>query len=124
MAAGIIRRDGKILITRRPAGTHLEGMWEFPGGKLESGESPEACLEREIMEELGLEIKVGKHLLTVEHEYDIKRVTLNFFECLCKDNIPKPLEGQEMEWAEKRDLNRYSFPPPDREIINLLNKLF
>ncbi len=70
VAAGLIWRDGKLLITKRPLGRHLAGLWEFPGGKQEGDESLEGCVEREIREELGVEIRAQKHFLTVHYEYE------------------------------------------------------
>lgn len=122
VTAAVIRQDGKILITKRPEGVHLEGMWEFPGGKRESRETLEDCMAREIKEELGIIVKVGKQILKVEHEYEEKTVDLNIFECVIIDGEPSPNEGQEMKWVNPGELSEYDFPPPDREIIELMEK--
>ena len=115
------RRDPagrKILITRRPEGTHLGGYWEFPGGKLEGSETLEACLVREIREELGIVIRPDTHLLTVEHEYPAKRVTLHFYACTpLEETSPRGLEGQEIRWVRPGELPSFHFPPPDHQMI-------
>ena len=120
VTAGIIRLDGKVLITRRPKGSHLEGFWEFPGGKQEPLESLSQCLVREIREELGLDIEPGREILVVQHEYEEKKITLHFFQCRLVSGQPKPLEGQEMAWIRPDELAPCRFPPPDRKIIEQL----
>lgn len=120
VTAGLICNDKKYLITKRPDGSHLEGFWEFPGGKQEAGESLRTCMEREVMEELGMEVKAEKLLLTVQHEYDTKLVDLHFFECECVKGSPKPFDGQEIRWVSPSDLKKYNFPPPDKKIVELL----
>ena len=117
VTAAIIWQDGKILITKRPEGKHLEGMWEFPGGKKEETETLEECITREIREELGVDIKPGKLLLTVNHEYKSKVVELHIFECALINGSPIPLEGQDMKWVKPEDMRDYTFPPPDIEVI-------
>ena len=118
--AALIMNHGKLLITRRPKGSHLGGMWEFPGGKLESNETLRECLKREIREELGMDVSVNRLVLTVQQEYDERIVTLNFFECACFRGSPKSLEGQEVLWVDLEDLRQYPFPPPDEKIIETL----
>jgi mutator protein MutT len=120
VTAGIIWQDEKILITRRPEGSHLSGCWEFPGGKQEEGEDLIGCLAREIREELDLEIQVQKALFTVHHKYDAKAVTIHFFDCTIIKGNPKPMEGQEVRWVKSKDLNGYVFPPPDQKVIEYL----
>lgn len=120
VTAGLIWKNGKVLITRRPNGTHLEGMWEFPGGKKEHGETLKECMRREIREELGLDIEAGELLLKVRHEYETKVIDLHIFRCHVLKGVPKPLEHQEIEWVKPVELNNYAFPPPDEKIIELL----
>ena len=79
--AGVIERDGKLLVTRRLEGTHLSGYWEFPGGKCEPGEAHESCLEREILEELNVAAEVGEEILVTEHAYATRTVRLHFRWC-------------------------------------------
>lgn len=120
VTAAVIRQDSKILITKRPEGTHLEGLWEFPGGKKEGAETLEECIIREIKEELDIDIKPERLLLTVNHEYDTKIVDLCVFECVLVSGSPVPMEGQDMKWVRPCDLSAYNFPPPDMEIIKFL----
>jgi 8-oxo-dGTP diphosphatase len=119
VTAAVIERDGRLLVTRRPAGVHLEGTWEFPGGKCEPGESHVDCLEREIAEELGCSVTVGDEIFAVGHDYPDRRVELHFFRCALTDE-PRPLLGQEMRWVARADLKSLRFPPADEELIALL----
>ena len=121
VAAGIIWKDGRVLITKRPEGTHLAGYWEFPGGKREDNETLEECLEREIREELGMEVRTGIRLKTVHHEYEAKAITLHVFHCTHVNGRPLPLEDQEYRWVKPEELNHYTFPPPDLEIIEMIS---
>ena len=117
--AAVIERDGRILVTRRIAGTHLSGLWEFPGGKCEAGESHEACLGRELLEELGVRADIGNELLTVEHAYPTRTVRLHFRTCEIHGE-PQALLGQEMRWVRRAELGALQFPEADRELIELL----
>ena len=119
VAAGLIWQDGKLLITKRPAGSHLAGLWEFPGGKKEDNENLEACLKREIMEELGIDILVDQFLVSIDHEYESKRITLHIFHCHFQGQ-PRTLEGQDAVWVALVDLKKYAFPPPDLQVIDVL----
>ncbi|HIC85827.1 MAG TPA: 8-oxo-dGTP diphosphatase MutT [Desulfobacterales bacterium] len=120
VTAALIRDGLKILISKRPKGKHLEGYWEFPGGKKRAGESLEQCIKREIHEELGLDIQVLERITTITHEYNDRRVALHLFKCKVVSGTPKANEGQEFCWVEPSELNLYKFPPPDREMIKLL----
>ena len=122
VTAGLIWQDGKLLITKRPEGSHLAGLWEFPGGKREDGESLEECLEREISEELGMDIKAGRLLISLNHEYESKEVTLHLFNCQSLKGIPQAIECEEFRWVSHEELKNYTFPPPDKKIIELLNR--
>jgi 8-oxo-dGTP diphosphatase len=121
VCAAIIERDGRFLVTRRQRGVHLEGYWEFPGGKCHPGETLTGCLARELKEELALEAHVGEELLTTNHVYAERSVELHFFLC---DAIgePSPQLGQEMRWAQRGELKRLAFPPADTELISMLAK--
>ena len=121
VVAAVIERDGLLLITRRRAGTHLSGLWEFPGGKPEPGERQEDALLREIREELGVLVSVGPRIETVEWQYPDKRVSLTFFRCTLTGE-PRPLEGQEMSWVTPADLSRYQFPEADAALIERLSR--
>lgn len=122
VTAAIIWQDGKVLITKRPEGTHLEGLWEFPGGKKEDAETLEECIAREIKEELGVHVRPERLLLSVRHEYETKIVDLHIFECALIDGTPVPMEGQAMKWVRPSDMSGYAFPPPDIEVISHLQK--
>ena len=121
VSAGLIRKDGRFLIAKRQEGSHLAGYWEFPGGKQERGETLQACLEREIGEELGLKIRAGHVLLVIEHEYETKVITLHVMECAILAGEPMPLECQEFKWVDPVDFHKYVFPPPDVEVIEFLS---
>ena len=119
VSAAVVERDSRYLVTRRLRGTHLEGFWEFPGGKCESGETHAECLVREIREELGCDVTVGEKLLSVAHEYPERSVELHFFRCDVAGE-PTPLLGQELRWISRVDLGSLEFPPADAELIRLL----
>ena len=121
VVAAVIERGGLILITRRPAGSHLAGLWEFPGGKPDPGETFEDALRREITEELGATVIVGERIETVEWEYPDKRVRILFFRCGI-DGEPSPLEGQEMAWVAPVDLPSYAFPAADAVLVERLSR--
>jgi 8-oxo-dGTP diphosphatase len=120
VAAAIIRRHGKILITRRRSDVHLAGLWEFPGGKVEPGESLEAALQREIREELGIDIHVLNEFFSTEFRYPEKSVRLHFFDCEIKHGEPQALEAAELRWVQRGELVGLSFPDADRELISRL----
>jgi len=122
VTAGLLFRAGKILISRRRKGSHLGGMWEFPGGKREAGETLEQCLEREFVEELGIKITAGDHCVTVEHTYDDRSISLHVFHCTLMEGDPKPLQSEAVEWVAPAALGRFQFPPPDKEIIEYLRR--
>jgi mutator protein MutT len=123
VTAGVIWKNGKVLIAKRPPGSHLEGLWEFPGGKQEMGESMRECLEREIREEVGLKVRAGESLLTVDHEYESRLISLHFFTCVPVSGEAKAIQCQQIEWVEPSDLQRFAFPPPDAMIIRSLSRL-
>ena len=120
MTAAVIERDGAYLVTRRPSGVHLAGMWEFPGGKCDDGETLQACLSREIREELGCEIEVGREVFTTAHAYPERLVELHFFACTMRGQ-PTPVLGQEVRWVPRTALSSLEFPPADDELIAVLS---
>lgn len=122
MTAGLLWQNGMVLITKRPEGSHLAGFWEFPGGKQEIGETLEECLEREIKEELDMEVRAEKLLLTMDHEYENRIISLYLFLCTQLGGEPKALGCEELRWVNPDDLRQYRFPPPDKKIIQLLSK--
>ena len=119
VTAAVVEQSGAYLVTRRLRGTHLEGLWEFPGGKCEDGETHEGCLVREVREELGCDAIVGDKLLEVAHEYPERTVELHFFRCDLNGQ-PQPLLGQEIRWVASTDLRTLDFPPADEELIRML----
>jgi 8-oxo-dGTP diphosphatase len=121
VTAAVVERDGCFLVTRRQEGTHLEGCWEFPGGKCDEDEALEACLLREIREELGVHARVGDELFSVTHTYVDRRVELHFFSCEI-DGEPRPQIGQEMRWVPRRELAELEFPEADAELIEILGQ--
>ncbi len=121
VTAGLLQQDGMVLITKRPAGSHLAGYWEFPGGKQEVGETLEECLEREMKEELGVNVRVGKCLLNVDHEYENRIISLYLFQCTHLSGELNPLMCEEIRWVHPEDLRQFHFPPPDEKIIQLLS---
>jgi 8-oxo-dGTP diphosphatase len=118
VAAAVIERGGRLLLTRRLQGTHLEGYWEFPGGKCEAGESLETCLVRELREELAVDAMVGCRILKTSHEYPERRVELHFFNCELVGD-PLPQMHQEMEWVPRDALASRKLPPADDELVAL-----
>ncbi|PWT86575.1 MAG: hypothetical protein C5B57_00845 [Blastocatellia bacterium] len=119
VAAAIIERDGRFLITKRQPGVHLAGYWEFPGGKCHPGETVSHCLARELKEELGVEAVVGREILTTTHDYPDRSVELHFLECKLIGE-PTPQMRQEMQWVLGTALGSLAFPPADLEFIQML----
>jgi A/G-specific adenine glycosylase len=117
VTAGIIWRDDRLLITRRPPKGLLGGLWEFPGGKLEPGETLEGCLKREIREELGITIEVGACLISVEHAYTHFRITLHAFECRYKGGRIRLIGIDDYRWILPRELDGFALPAADHKII-------
>jgi mutator protein MutT len=117
VVAAIIRRGGKILITQRFDKAHLGGMWEFPGGKVEAGETLKAALRREIQEELGIKIQVEDEYLRTEHDYPAKSIRLHFFNCTILEGEPQLLDVADLRWVEPAQLSDFQFPPADAELI-------
>ncbi len=121
VVAAVIERGGRILIARRQVGSHLGGLWEFPGGKRQAGETAEAALAREIREELDAAVTVGELLDDVEWRYPEKTVRLRFFRCALEGE-PRAAEGQEIAWVAPADLGGYEFPPADEGLVARLRR--
>ena len=118
VVAAVIRREGRILVTRRPDRPDRPGQWEFPGGKVEPGEPEEAALRREIAEELGCVLEVGPLLLRHHHDYPHLEVELAFYECRLPDGAePRCLGVAALEWAAAGTLARYDFLEADRAVL-------
>jgi mutator protein MutT len=120
VSAALIFRAGKLLITQRHADSHLGGLWEFPGGKREPGETFEACLVREIREELGVDISVGELFETISHDYPEKSVHLKFFICRLRSGEPQPLDCAAVKWIAKPELQTHDFPAADARLLGKL----
>jgi 8-oxo-dGTP diphosphatase len=118
VVAALIQDDqGRYLITRRRGGSHLAGMWEFPGGKREPGESLEGALRRELTEELSACFAVGEKVETVRWDYPERTVVIHFYRCRLESGTIEPRESQAMEWVAPECLKKFDFPPADRELI-------
>ena len=122
VAAGLVFRDGKLLITQRHADAHLGGLWEFPGGKRECDETFETCLVRELREELGIEVSVGRLIEALEHDYPEKRVSLKFFRCEWLANEPQALGCPAFAWITRDQLAGYNFPAADARLLERLHQ--
>jgi len=119
VAAAVVERDGRFLVTRRQQGVHLEGLWEFPGGKCGEGEALTACLARELREELDVGSAIGDQIFQTVHDYPDRRVELHFFRCELIGQ-PSPQIGQQMRWVTRGELVSLEFPPADAELIRAI----
>ena len=119
VVAAVVEERGAFLVTRRPQGVHLSGLWEFPGGKIDPGESHAAALRREMREELGADVDVLDLVFATTHAYPERTVALYFYRCVLKQR-PRPLLGQEMQWIKRSELATLGFPPADEELIRKL----
>jgi len=122
VAAGLIFRDGRLLITQRPAGGHLAGLWEFPGGKREPDESFEECLLRELKEELGIEVAVGNLIQSITHNYPGKTVHLRFFRCAWIAHEPRAIGCPAFQWISREQLDEHEFPAADAQLLEALKR--
>jgi mutator protein MutT len=120
VSAGMVFRNGLLLIAQRRTGDHLGGFWEFPGGKREPGETAEECLRRELREELEIEVAVHELVETVEHSYPDRAFCLKFFRCTWASGEPRAIGCQNFAWVTADQLADYQFPEAD---IQLLEKL-
>ncbi|HZC67331.1 MAG TPA: (deoxy)nucleoside triphosphate pyrophosphohydrolase [Nitrospirales bacterium] len=120
VAAALILHEGRYLLTRRKADVHLGGLWEFPGGKREPGESLEECLRRELREELGIEITEPVPFQIIRHAYPEKTVELHFFRCSIKDGHPYPKGCDALQWVPPEKLTQVPLPLADRPLVDAL----
>ena len=118
VSAGLIFHNGKLLITQRHSGAHLGGLWEFPGGKREAGETFKQCLVRELREELGVDVMVGELLETIKHTYQEKTVRLKFFICRLASGEPEPLGCAAVKWVSRDQLAAHEFPAADTKLLD------
>jgi 8-oxo-dGTP diphosphatase len=117
--AAVVERNGRFLMTRRLEGTHLSGLWEFPGGKCEPGESHQACLQRELDEELGVTGQIGAEIIVTEHAYPERLVRLHFRRCTL-DEEPRARLGQAMRWVSRDELRNLPLPEADKALVEIL----
>lgn len=122
VAAGLINRDGRYLIARRKSGVHLAGLWEFPGGKREAGETLEECLRRELWEELHVRVDLVSPFHMIRHEYPEKTVELHFFRCMIESGQPTPVDCAEIRWVYPHQFEDFEFPPADRPVLDALQE--
>jgi mutator protein MutT len=122
VAAGLICHDGRYLIAKRRSGVHLAGLWEFPGGKREQGETLEECLQRELFEELNIRIDIPVPFRIIRHEYPEKTVELHFFRCRIGEGLATPLDCAEIRWVHPSEMGDYQFPAADRPVIEALQR--
>ena len=120
VSAGLVFRNGSLLITQRRAGDHLGGLWEFPGGKREPHETFEQCLARELHEELGIDVTVGELVESIDHHYPEKSVHLRFFRCAWLRHEPQPLGCHALAWVNAAQLADYEFPAADARLLEKL----
>ncbi len=121
-AVALIDVDGRVLLAQRPEGKSMAGLWEFPGGKVEHGETPEVALIRELQEELGIDTWASclAPLTFASHSYDTFHLLMPLFACRKWDGVPQSREGQALKWVAARDLNRYPMPAADVPLIPIL----
>ncbi len=120
VAAGLVFRDGRLLITQRRGDDHLGGLWEFPGGKRERKETWDGCLRRELKEELGIEVEVCELFGSITYAYPEKTVHLKFYRCLWRKHEPRALGCHAFAWVTVCRLAEYAFPPADEQLLQKL----
>jgi 8-oxo-dGTP diphosphatase len=120
VAIALVWRAGRLLVTRRPAGVHLAGLWEFPGGKLRKDESPEACAERELVEEVGVVARARARRAPIEWNYPERRITLHPIDCDWVEGDGSPRAVAELRWIDPSELATLEFPPANAELVRTL----
>ncbi|OBQ57868.1 (deoxy)nucleoside triphosphate pyrophosphohydrolase [Mesorhizobium erdmanii] len=121
-ACALVDADGRVLLAQRPEGKQLAGLWEFPGGKVEPGETPEQCIIRELHEEIGIETEIPclAPLTFASHSYDDFHLLMPLFVCRRFRGIAQPLEGQALKWVRPKEMRGYPMPPADAPLIPFL----
>ena len=120
VAVALIDVDGRVLIAQRPEGKKMAGLWEFPGGKLEQGETFEKCLARELREELAIEVALGQLFEEITHEYPERTVRLRFFLCRLAKGRPRAIGCAAFEWSTRDCLAKRDFPSADKRLLRRL----
>ncbi len=125
VACALVDADGRVLLARRPEGRCMAGLWEFPGGKLEPGETPEACLVRELREELGIDTEESclAPFTFASHAYESFHLLMPLYVCRIWRGLPRPREGQELRWLRPGEMTRLAMPPADRPLVAMLRDL-
>jgi 8-oxo-dGTP diphosphatase len=124
-AVALIDSDGRVLLAQRPVGKHLAGLWEFPGGKIEAGETPERALVRELKEELGIDISASclAPLTFASHAYETFHLMMPLYACRVWQGHVTAKEGQNLAWAYPKDFDKYPMPPADIPLVPILREL-
>lgn len=122
VAAGVLIHNGKVLISKRPKGKPMAGLWEFPGGKIEFGENERTCLKREFIEELGVEVSVRPHFYKTLTEHEGVQILLSFHSCRLLLGNARAREGQEFKWVDAEQLQKYKFPEANTEVVEILQQ--
>jgi 8-oxo-dGTP diphosphatase len=124
-ACALIDPDGRVLIAQRPVGKRMAGLWEFPGGKMEQGETPESALIRELKEELAIEVKEGclAPFAFASHGYPDFHLLMPLYVCRRWEGTPQAIEAQAIKWVRPRDLSQFPMPPADTPLIPMLRDL-
>lgn len=120
IGAGVVWKRDRLLISQRPLKGLLGGLWEFPGGKLEPGETLERCVQREIKEELGIDVAVGKEIAAIDHAYSHFKITLHVFDCRYVQGITRAIGVKDFRWVKPSDLKRFAFPAANQPVIEAL----
>ncbi len=125
VALALVDSDARVLVARRPEGKPMAGLWEFPGGKVADGETPEAALIREMGEELGIDTAASclAPFTFASHDYDDFHLLMPLYVCRVWQGIVKPREGQELKWVRPADLVDYPMPPADKPLVAMLRDL-
>jgi 8-oxo-dGTP diphosphatase len=125
VAAALIDADARVLLAQRPKGKALEGLWEFPGGKMNASEAPEDALIRELGEELGVTVKADclAPLIFASHAYEDFHLLMPLYVCRRWEGLVQPLDGQALKWVRPKDLRAYRMPPADAPLIPHLEEL-
>lgn len=125
VAVALIDRDSRVLLTERPKGKNMEGLWEFPGGKVDKGETPEAALIRELQEELGVDTETSclAPFTFASHTYEKFHLLMPLYVCKVWKGIPVGKEGQRLSWVRPNEMKNYPMPPADKPLVAMLRDL-